>query len=174
MRRPRRPRGTFFGFHGKKRKTGVDMSSGKHTELQAAILDAFAKRFAPGSLLLYLGATAKKSLVVAEATLSKLGIPMTKADQLPDMMLYVEERNRLFLIEAVTSHGPISPARRSELERELSGCTAERIYISAFRNFQELKRNAEDIAWKTEVWIAESPDHMIHFNGGKFLGSPVR
>ena len=26
------------------------------------------------------------------------------------------------------------------------------------------------IAWESEVWIAEDPDHMIHFNGERFLG----
>ncbi|MFS2517149.1 MULTISPECIES: BsuBI/PstI family type II restriction endonuclease [Parabacteroides] len=27
-----------------------------------------------------------------------------------------------------------------------------------------------DIAWETEVWIAENPGHMIHFNGDRFIG----
>ena len=26
------------------------------------------------------------------------------------------------------------------------------------------------IAWETEVWIADEPDHMIHYNGERFLG----
>ncbi len=26
------------------------------------------------------------------------------------------------------------------------------------------------IAWESEVWIAEEPMHMIHFNGERFLG----
>lgn len=35
---------------------------------------------------------------------------------------------------------------------------------------QEFRKNAADIAWETEVWIADNPDHMIHFNGDRFLG----
>ncbi len=27
-----------------------------------------------------------------------------------------------------------------------------------------------DVAWETEVWIADNPDHLVHFNGHKFLG----
>jgi hypothetical protein len=27
------------------------------------------------------------------------------------------------------------------------------------------------ISWESEVWIAEDPDHMIHFNGERFLGA---
>ena len=154
--------------------TAVTLSPGKHNELQAAIIKEFAERFAPGSVLLYLGDTAKKSLVVAEGMLSKLGFPMTEHDKLPDVVLYLEERNWLFLIEAVTSHGPVSPKRHFELEKELGGCTAERIYVSAFPDFKEFRRHTDNIAWETEVWIADNPDHMIHFNGDKFLGPPVR
>lgn len=154
--------------------TAVMLSPGKHNELQVAIVKDFAERFAPGSALLYLGDTAKKSLVMAEDALSKLGFPMTKHDKLPDVLLYFEERNWLFLIEAVTSHGPVSPKRHFELEKELGRCTAERIYVSAFHDFKEFKRHIDNIAWETEVWIAENPDHLIHFNGDKFLGSPVR
>ncbi|MGH7484273.1 MAG: BsuBI/PstI family type II restriction endonuclease, partial [bacterium] len=94
----------------------------------------------------------------------------TKHDKLPDVVLYDETRNWLFLIEAVTSHGPVSPKRKLEMERALKSCTAERIYVSAFPDFKEFRRHIDNIAWETEVWIAENPDHMIHFNGDKFLG----
>jgi len=30
--------------------------------------------------------------------------------------------------------------------------------------------NLNDISWETEVWVAESPTHLIHFNGERFLG----
>ncbi len=33
----------------------------------------------------------------------------------------------------------------------------------------EFKRHVDDIAWETEVWVSEIPNHMIHFNGDKFL-----
>ncbi len=52
----------------------------------------------------------------------------------------------------------------------LANCSAERIYVTAFRSRSDFRKFAGDIAWETEVWIAESPDHMIHFNGPKFLG----
>ena len=76
----------------------------------------------------------------------------------------------LYLIEAVTSHGPVSHKRRYELEKLLEGCTLERVYVTAFLSFTEFKRHAPHIAWETEVWIAETPEHMIHYNGDKFLG----
>lgn len=59
--------------------------------------------------------------------------------------------------------------RKIELEKSLESCTAKRIYVSAFPTFPEFQKHIEHIAWDTEVWIKENPDHMIHFNGPKFF-----
>jgi type II restriction enzyme len=146
------------------------LSPGKHNQVQAAVVGEFAARFAPGATILYIGDTAKKTLILEEDALRKLCVPITKHDKLPDIVLYDTTRNWLFLIEAVTSHGPVSPKRKLEMERALKSCTAARIYVSAFPDFKEFRRHIDNIAWETEVWIAENPDHMIHFNGDKFLG----
>lgn len=86
------------------------------------------------------------------------------------MVLYDETRNWLFLIEAVTSHGPVSPKRHVELENLFAECPADRVYVSAFPDFATFKTFLSEIAWETEVWLAETPDHMIHYNGDRFLG----
>ena len=91
--------------------------------------------------------------------------------KLPDVALYDEERTRLFLIEAVTSHGPVSPKRLEELEVTLKDCPATRTYITAFPDFRQFKRHADKVAWETDVWVAEIPDHLIHFNGDTFLSA---
>ena len=146
------------------------LSPGLHNELQAKVVMEFAPKFAPGTKLLYLGDTDDKFLRFEKEYLDRLGASITEHDKLPDVILYDEARNRLFLVEAVTSHGPVSPKRVEELEVTLKGCDAERIYVTAFPDFREFKRHLENIAWETEVWVAEIPDHMIHFNGDKFLG----
>lgn len=151
----------------------LTLTPGKHNELQAAIISLFAPRFAPGAQLLYLGDAAQKTLRVAEKELEQLGITITKHDKLPDVLLYLPSKNWLLLIEAVTSHGPVSPKRLLELEKALQKSTAQRIYVTAFPDFKEFKRHVNDIAWETEVWIAENPDHLIHYNGEKFLGPPA-
>ncbi len=102
--------------------------------------------------------------------LSKLGIEITEHDKLPDIVLFDTARNWLFLIEAVTSHGPVNAKRYTEIEQMLTDCPAERIYVTAFSTRSDFRAHAAEIAWETEVWIAENPDHMIHFNGLKFLG----
>ena len=56
------------------------------------------------------------------------------------------------------------------LKRLTASCTVEIVYITAFLNKDTFRRFITDIAWETEVWIATDPDHLIHFNGDKFLG----
>jgi len=148
----------------------VVLSPGVHNQLQAAVVEEFAPRFAPGSVLAYMGDTARKTLHLEEALFERLSIPVTQHDKLPDVVLYDEARNWLFLVEAVTSHGPVSPKRHYELEQMLQDCTAQPIYVSAFPDFSEFKKHLDQIAWETEVWLSEIPDHLIHYNGDKFLG----
>ena len=95
---------------------------------------------------------------------------ITKHDKLPDVVLFTKEKKWLFLCEAVTSHGPVSPKRKIELKKMLANCSCGIIYVSCFPDKQTFKRFWDDIAWETEVWFSENPDHMIHFNGDKFCG----
>jgi adenine-specific DNA-methyltransferase len=146
------------------------LSPGKHNQLQAAVIEQFAPRFAPRAKLLYLGDAANKTLVMDADELARLGFPADKHSKLPDIVLYLPKKKWLFLIEAVTSHGPVSPKRHQELEKLLHECSAGRVYVSAFPDFKEYLRHCRNIAWETEVWIAEAPDHLIHYNGYTFSG----
>lgn len=146
------------------------LSPGKHNEVQAAIVEEFASRFAQGSTLLYVGDTENKNLHIEKEKLESIGIPITEHSKLPDVVIYDKNKKWLYLIEAVTSHGPMSPKRIVELEEFLKDCKVGKIYVTAFPDFTEFKKHTNDIAWDTEVWIMEFPEHMIHFNGDRFLG----
>ena len=146
------------------------LSPGKHNKLEVAIVEEFGPRFAPGAKLIYLGDTANKAFIFDEAAFTKLGITVSEHGKFPDVILYDVKKKWLFLIEAVTAHGPVSPKRQFELEKLFEKCKAAKIYVTAFLDFATYKKYANDIAWETEVWIAEMPSHMIHFNGDKFLG----
>lgn len=154
-------------INGKKFK----LSTGSHNKLQKAIIEEFAPRFAPDSECLYVGDTTEKDLVKNETKLRELGFSITLHDKMPDVVLYMADRNWLLFIEAVTSVGPMNPKRIKEIELMTAGVTSEKIYVTAFLDFKTFKKFSDDLAWETEVWIAEKPDHMIHFNGAKFLGS---
>jgi type II restriction enzyme len=148
----------------------LKLSAGKHNIVQAAIVKDFAARFANESVVLYLGDTANKKLYIDTKTLNDIGISITAHSKLPDIVLFNESKNWLYLIEAVTSHGPVSPKRFIELEELLHACNAGRVYVSAFPDFAEFKKHSTNIAWETEVWVLDFPDHMIHFNGDRFMG----
>lgn len=148
----------------------LKFSPGKHNEVQKAIIEKFAPTFAPGSQLLYVGDTANKDLYIDVTSLDVLGIPISEHSKLPDVVLFDAQRNWLFLIEAVTSHGPVSNKRMDEFAALLGECKASKVYVSAFPDFQEFRKHTSNIAWETEVWIVDSPEHMIHFNGDRFLG----
>jgi len=152
----------------------LQLSPGKHNEVQKAVVEGFAPRFAPGAHLLYLGDTEKKDLFVDRPRLAELGIPITDHDKLPDVLLYDVERKWLFLVEAVTSHGPVTPSRRVDLEAMLAACPADPIFVSAFPDFGEFRKHMSNIAWETEVWLCDSPDHLIHYDGDRFLGPRPR
>jgi type II restriction enzyme len=154
--------------------TSLGLSPGKHNTVQKAVIESFGARFAPGSRLLYLGDTAQKNLRIDADRLTQLHVPITEHNKLPDVILFDEERNWLFLIEVVTSHGPMSPKRVFELEQILSDCPAGIVYVSAFPDMAQFRKHLRNIAWETEVWIAEIPDHLIHYNGDRFLGPRER
>jgi hypothetical protein len=150
--------------------TTVYLSPGEHNALQVAIIEEFGPRFAPGAEVLYVGDTAKKHVIFEREQLASLGVPITEHDKLPDIVLYRPKKRWLYMIEAVTSHGPVSPKRHREIESFLGKCPAQRVYVTAFLSISDFRKYAADIAWETEVWIAATPDHMIHFNGPRFLG----
>lgn len=179
--------GRFLGYHqrlidiyaSKKEMTKMPVkinnqeltfSSGKHNQLQKAIIEEFAPRFAPHCECLYVGDTIEKDLVKNVEKLKVLGFEITLHDKMPDVVLYREDKNWIYFIESVTSVGPIDPKRIIEISEITQGVTAGKIYVTAFLDFKTYKRFSEALAWETEVWIAELPEHMIHLNGDKFMG----
>lgn len=145
-------------------------SPGKHNKLQKAIIEEFAPRFAPNSEVLYVGDTTEKDLVKDEEKLRELGFEITLHDKMPDVILYREDKNWIYFVESVTSVGPMEPKRIKEIEDMTSNVNAGKIYITAFLDFKTFKKFSETLAWETEVWISDMPDHMIHLNGDKFIG----
>lgn len=145
-------------------------SPGKHNQLQKAIIEEFAPRFAPNSECLYVGDTTEKDLVKNVEKLKELGFEITLHDKMPDVVLYRDDKNWIYFVESVTSVGPMDPKRIVEIGQMTSNVTAGMIYVTAFLDFKTFKKFSESLAWETEVWIADMPDHMIHLNGDKFMG----
>lgn len=149
----------------------IVLSPGEHSELIRTIVEDFAPRFAPGGILIYVGDTGDKWGYFDAVLLSKIGVDdLDTHGKMPDVVLYYEERNWLLLVESVTSHGPVDGKRHSELALLFKSSKAGLVFVTAFANRSMMSRYLCEIAWETEVWVANAPSHLIHFNGERFLG----
>ena len=89
---------------------------------------------------------------------------------MPDVVLFIDDKKWIFFIEAVTSVGAITYKRLHEIKEMTKNVTAGKIFVTAFPDFKTYQKFAGSLAWDTEVWISNLPDHMIHLNGDSFLG----
>ncbi len=147
----------------------VKLSAGEHNVLQRDIVQKFLPRFGFGAEVLYLGDATDRYLVRETERLSALGFFVLEHDELPDVIAYSEAKNLLFLIEAVHSFGEMTELRMRKLKGKLSKCTASLVFVSAFATRKDFRKFSATLAWESEAWIADNPDHMIHFNGWKYL-----
>ena len=148
----------------------ITLSPGEHSELIRAIIENFAPRFAPGSVLVYVGDTGDKWGYFDEDLLAKLGVHVGSHGKMPDVVFYHTEKNWLILVESVTSHGPVDAKRHNELSNLFAESKPGLVYVSAFPSRSVMGRYLGEIAWETEVWVADAPSHLIHFDGTRFLG----
>ncbi len=148
----------------------IHLTPGDHSRLVKAIIEEFAPRFVPGATLVYAGDTGDKWGYFDEFLLRRLGVSVDAHGKMPDVVIYYPERDWLLLVESVTSHGPVDGKRHDELARLFARSSSGLVYVTAFPNRSVMARYLSEVAWETEVWCADSPSHLIHFNGARFLG----
>lgn len=148
----------------------LTLSQGGHNQLQREIIEEFLPRFGYGAEILYIGDTSNRILFIEEEKLEKLSFFKLANEELPDIIAYSENKNWLYLIEVVFSSGPMSEERVFGLKKMLTHCKADLIFVTAFTSRTDFRKWIMDIAWETEVWTADNPEHLVHFNGDKFLG----
>ncbi len=150
--------------------TEISLTPGDHSRLIQQVLTEFGPRFAPGSELIYVGDTGDKIGYFLAERLADLGVTVDEHGKMPDVVLYLPEPEWLLLVEAVTSHGPVDPKRLGELAALFADARPGLVYVTAFSDRGTMARYLTDISWETEVWCADSPSHLIHFDGERFLG----
>ncbi len=148
----------------------IRLSPGGQNVLIKKIIDDFCSLFTPAGRVMYVGDTERKWAYIDSHALKELGIEIKEHGKMPDVIVYYTERDWLVLIEAVTSHGPVNSKRRQELKELFAGSRAGIVYVTAFLDRKTLIKYLNEISWESEVWIAETPTHLIHFNGERFLG----
>ena len=148
----------------------IALTPGTHSKLIKDIIVEFAPRYAPGSEVIYVGDTGSKIGYLQQSRLLELGVEVNEHGKMPDVVLYYQEKNWLFLIEAVTTHGPVDSKRHRELSTLFSKAVPGLVYVTAFPDRTTMGKYITEISWETEVWVAETPTHIIHFDGNRFLG----
>jgi len=148
----------------------ITLSPGGQNVLIAALVKDFCPLFTPGGNVLYIGDADEKFAIYDKPGLEGLGVTIEEHGKMPDLVVYYSEREWLVLIEAVTSHGPVDAKRHEELQGLFDESTAGLVFVTSFLDRRTLAKYVGDISWETEVWVADSPTHLIHFNGDRFLG----
>ncbi|OGV34656.1 MAG: hypothetical protein A2020_00375 [Lentisphaerae bacterium GWF2_45_14] len=148
----------------------LSFGPGEHNQLQKAVIEKFLPNFGFGAEVLYVGDSSDKFKHLEKEKLEQLSFFKIAHEELPDVIAYSKKKNWLFLIEAVHSSGPIHALRLAELKRLTRKCSTDIVYVTAFLDRATFRKYAPEIAWETEVWIADTPEHLIHYNGDKFLG----
>lgn len=146
------------------------LTAGGQNELVKKIVEEFCPRFTPAGVLVYVGDAGNKQRHLGTDYLRRLGVTFDEHGKMPDVIVHLPDKNWLALIEAVTSHGPIGVKRQNELKDLFKGIRAGLVFVTAFLTRRAMTKYLSEIAWETEVWVAEAPSHIIHFNGERFLG----
>ena len=148
----------------------LTLSPGGQNILIRQMVEDFCSYYTPGGEVLYVGDADAKWAVFEQDVLASLGVTVDQHGKMPDLVVYMRDRNWLVLLEAASSHGPVDAKRHGELSKLFAGSTAGLVYVSCFPDRREMRKYLADIAWETEVWCADNPTHLIHFNGERFLG----
>lgn len=150
--------------------TELSLTSGGQNDLVKEIIEEFAQRFVPGGHVIYVGDAGASGRYFDAGYLADLGVVLDEAGRMPDVVIHSVEKDWLVIVEAVTSHGPVNALRRAQLNDLFADCRCGIVYVTAFLDRTAMRQYLPEIAWETEVWVADAPAHLIHFDGEKFLG----
>lgn len=148
----------------------VTLSAGGQNILIKAMVEELCTRYAPGGEVIYIDDTDKKQDRGNHPILERFGITIPEHGKAPDLIVWLPEKQWLFLMEACSTHGPIDVLRKKDLDNLFSGAAGHIVYVSCFPSRAVMRKYLADLAWETEAWCADDPDHMIHLDGERFLG----
>ena len=148
----------------------IKLKTGKHYRLIKALIEKFIPYFVPGSKVLYVSGIAEKWGYFDEAGLAAHNVKLDMNGKMPDVIIHYPAKNWVLLVEAGTSHGTVNAKRRDELAKLFASCSAGVVYMTIFPTRADMTPYVGDISWKTDVWFADAPTHMLHYNGDRYRG----
>lgn len=146
------------------------ISAGGQNNLIKSIVEEFCSRFIKNGQILFIGDASKENEIVDQSLMKSLGITLPQRGKEPDVIAWDPDRKWLYLIEACSTHGPIDVTRKQELLSLFSAQKDKLILVSCFPNRKIMQKYLSSLAWESECWCEDTPDHMIHLNGDRFLG----
>ena len=149
----------------------LDLSPSGQSVLIRDIVEEMLPRFAPGCQVLYIDDTDHKHGVIDAALMDELDISLKAREKAPDVIAWDGVRGWLFLMEAASTHGPVDVTRKAELRDLFADQWDKVVLVSCFPNRKIMQRYLAQLAWETEAWCADTPDHMVHLNGSRFMGT---
>lgn len=130
-------------------------------KLTESFIGKFIPKFVPGGEVVY----AKDGRSnIDETLMEKLGISMDSHQGMPDAMVYCRKRNWLFVVESATGNGLIDEKHLKKLVRRFNTASPGLVFVSVFQSRSALTKHPSFPAWRTDVWFADEPDHMMHFD----------
>ena len=146
------------------------LTPGGQNVLLKAMVEDFCPRFTPGGQVFYIGDAGDKWALFEREALAALNVKVNEHGKMPDLVIYIPDRNWLVLLEAASSHGPVDSKRQAELADLFAESTAGLVYVSCFPDRAEFRKYVDKVAWESEVWCADHPTHMIHYKGDRSFG----
>lgn len=150
------------------------LSPGTHSQLTAEVVQVYAPIFLRAPQVVYLGDTRRKDGYQNRDLMRELNLPLQVTASLPDVILLSEVERCLAVIEVVASSGPISESRLGQLAPLVQQSLAlgyRPRYVTAFPSRRVLRRFVEELAWGTQVWIAEEAEQVIRFGDDRGNGA---
>ena len=154
----------------------ISLKKSAHNKLQMEILQHLIPLISNSKPeLLYIGDATDRDLWQNNERMDELGIHvLSQSGNLPDIIVYDTQENRVIFIEAYHSTGPFTIDRVNALKK-LCHCKdgTEAAFITAFDTTAKMLKHYKEVAWDTEIWSADEPTHLVHKNGDKFIGRPL-
>lgn len=132
-------------------------------KLTKVIMSEFTTHFASDAECFYLRDSKENVQSSNVVKLKELGFCVSEESKMPDVILYSVDKDWLYLIQSVVNSDVIDEIRFEELKTLTRSVDKQKVFITAFPNSQSFKDNMDRLAWDTVAWIADTPEHMIHF-----------
>ena len=104
------------------------LTPGGQNVLLKAMVEDFCPRFTAGGQVFYIGDAGDKWALFEREALAALNVKVNEHGKMPDLVIYIPDRNWLVLLEAASSHGPVDSKRQAELADLFAESTAGLVY----------------------------------------------